>query len=241
MAELIASRGHLTISELAKHFQVSSPTVRRDLTVLAHAGVAARTHGGVMAPGRAGGIEPLFMEKLRVRQALKARIGRAAAGRIKDGSIVLLDSGTTALSVARALARRKVSIITMDLKAAEAAAEGETKVALVGGQVRNGYYSLVGGWALRAVSDLKCDVFIMAADAIDPNGVSNSTSEEAEVKRAAVASSLRTILVADHSKLNRRDRVSVCSLDAIDLLVTDRKASARIDAYRSLIAEIDLQ
>jgi DeoR/GlpR family transcriptional regulator of sugar metabolism len=240
MAELIAARGQMTVGELIEHFAISGPTARRDLEVLSRAGLAARTHGGVLAPGKGGPSEPLFMEKLRVHQAAKARIGAAAARRLEDGQRVLVDSGTTTLAAARALAGRPMHVFAMDLKIAEAAAAGQTRVSLLGGEVRNGYYSVVGEWALRALSELSCDIFLLAADAVDPEGISNSTAEEAEVKRCGITRAARTILLADHSKFGRRAPVPVCGLDAVDLLVTDRAAAARLEPYRPLIERVEL-
>ena len=240
MAELIAARGQVTVGELIDHFGISGPTARRDLEVLSRAGLAARTHGGALAPGKGGPSEPLFMEKLRVHQAAKARIGLAAARHLKNDQRVLLDSGTTTLAAARALAGRPMHVFAMDLKIAEAAAAGETRVSLLGGEVRNGYYSLVGEWTLRVLSDLSCDIFLLAADAVDPDGISNSTAEEAEVKRSGITCAARTILLADHSKFGRRAPVPVCSLDAIDLLITDRTAAVRLESYRSLLKLFEL-
>lgn len=240
LAELIAVRGQVSIGEVIAHFDVSGPTARRDLAHLSRAGLAVRTHGGVVAPGREGSIEPLFMEKLRVHQAVKARIGAAAAALVENGQTVLLDSGTTALAVARNLAGRPLSVVTMDLKVAEAAATGETDVSILGGRVRNGYFSLVGDWTARTFAGLRCDVFFLAADAVDEDGVSNVTPEEAEVKRAALASAARTILIADHSKFGRREPFPVCRPDEIERLITDRKAAADAARYRSHFKTIAL-
>jgi DeoR/GlpR family transcriptional regulator of sugar metabolism len=51
--------------------------------------------------------------------------------------------------------------------------------------------------------------------------VSNSTVEEAAVKRLAKAASRETILVADHSKFGRRAMATVCALPEVDRLITD--------------------
>jgi DeoR/GlpR family transcriptional regulator of sugar metabolism len=171
---------------------------------------------------------------------VKTRIGLAAVRHLEDGQRVLIDSGTTTLAAARALAGRPLHVFAMDLKIAEAAAAGETRVSLLGGEVRNGYYSLVGEWTLRALSELSCDIFLMAADAVDPDGISNSTAEEAEVKRRGISRAARTILLADHSKLGRRAPADVCGLDAIDLFITDRTAAIRLEPYRSLFKRCEL-
>ena len=56
---------------------------------------------------------------------------------------------------------------------------------------------------------------------------------------ATAAGEQRTVLLADHSKLDRQSLVPVCALDAIDLLITDRRASVRLGPYRTLIRNIE--
>lgn len=240
MAGLIAERGSLTVAELARHFDASEPTIRRDLALLEQAGLAARTHGGVVAPRSGEAMEPLFLEKLRVQQGAKKRIGKAAAAHLGDSRSILLDSGTTVLALAQELAGRAIGIVALDLKVAEAAAVGATQVHLPAGQVRNGYFSIVGAPAVEAISGYTFDIFFMAADAIDRDGVSNSTRDEADLKLAAISRARRTILLADRSKLDHRALVPVCPLDRISRLITDKGAAPRVAAYRDAIEEIEL-
>lgn len=240
MAGLIAERGSLTVAQLARHFDASEPTIRRDLALLEQAGLAARTHGGVVAPRKGEAIEPLFLEKLRVQQGAKKRIGRAAAAHVGKNRSILLDSGTTMLALAQELAGRAISIVALDLKVAEAAAVGATQVHMPAGQVRNGYFSIVGTPAIEAISGFTFDLFFMAADAIDSDGISNSTRDEADVKLAAISRAGQTILLADHTKLGRRALVPVCPLDSISRLITDTGAARAVAPYRDRIADIEI-
>ncbi|HET8728684.1 MAG TPA: DeoR/GlpR family DNA-binding transcription regulator, partial [Alphaproteobacteria bacterium] len=182
--DLVVERKMLSTGELATLLNISLPTVRRDLSVLQQAGLVARTHGGVVAQRMGEAMaEPLFLEKLRLQQNLKQRIGAAAAAMVENNQVVLIDSGTTGLALARELAGRPVTVVALDLKVAEAAASGVTEVLLVGGRVRNGYYSLVGSWTIDALKGIRADVLFLGADAIDETGVTNSTLDETEVKR----------------------------------------------------------
>jgi DeoR/GlpR family transcriptional regulator of sugar metabolism len=238
MAQLISDRGQMAIGELMSYFATSAPTVRRDLTVLEQAGLVLRTHGGVVAPDAAGVAEPMFMEKLRLHQGEKRRIAAAAAELVRDRQSILLDSGTTCLALARKLSGRAVTVVTMDMKVAEAAAVGATDVHLLGGRLRNGLYSLVGRWALEALERINCDFFFMSADAIDRSGISNSIEEEADLKRVAMRRTKETVVIADHSKLDRRSFANVCRLGDIDRLITDRNAVSRVEKYRDFIPDI---
>jgi DeoR/GlpR family transcriptional regulator of sugar metabolism len=236
MYDLVVEHRRLSTSELAGLLDISLPTIRRDLTVLEQAGLISRTHGGVMAQGAGDIAEPLFLEKLRLRQNLKRRIADKAAAMVEDGDVVILDSGTTALAIARLLAGRPVAVVALDLKVAEAAAVGATDVRIVGGRLRNGYFSITGEGVAAELAGLRADLFFLSADAIDEDGVSNTTVEEADVKRAALTAARRSVLVADHSKLGQRGPVPVCGLAAVEGFITDRTADGRIDPYRRLVA-----
>jgi DeoR/GlpR family transcriptional regulator of sugar metabolism len=239
MIDLIIELKRVGTTELASRMGISLATIRRDLTVLEQAGLVSRTHGGVVARGIGESTtEPLFLEKLRVRQNLKQRIGAAAAETVENGKVVILDSGTTTLAIARSLAGRPVTVLTFDLKVAEAAATGSTEVHVVGGRVRNGFYSIVGAAAEEAMNGIRADLFFMAADAVDETGVTNSTLDEAQVKRVAIARAGRTTLVADHSKLNTRSFAPVCPLDAVSLLITDHGAEPLLAPYRGKFTDI---
>lgn len=239
MIDLIIELKRVGTTELASRMGISLATIRRDLTVLEQAGLVSRTYGGVVARGVGeSAAEPLFLEKLRVRQNLKQRIAAAAAATVENGKVVILDSGTTTLAVARALAGRPVTVVTFDLKVAEAAAAGSTEVHIIGGRIRNDFYSIVGPAVAMSMKNIRADVFFMSADAIDVAGVTNSTLEEAAVKRVAIARAARTTLLADHSKLNTRSFTPVCPLEAVALFITDHGAEPLLEPYRGKFANI---
>ncbi|WP_025029905.1 DeoR/GlpR family DNA-binding transcription regulator [Nitratireductor aquibiodomus] len=241
MIDVIIERKRVSNADLSAILDISLPTVRRDLAVLEQAGVVTRTHGGVVARGVGeDATEPLFLEKVRQNQNLKQRIGQAAAAKVLDGQVVLLDSGTTALATAHALAGRRVTIVAIDLKVAEAASVGATEVHIVGGRVRNGYFSLVGNWAKEALSSIRADICFLAADAVDHDGITTATFEEAETKQKAIQRAKRIVVITDHGKFGKRAFAQVCGLDAIDELITDRGGADLVASYRPLIPAITL-
>lgn len=240
MFALIKERKAIGTAELAELIDASVPTVRRDLSALEAAGLVLRTHGGVVAQDVAqeSELEPLFFDKLRTRQALKQRIAAAAAELVPDGATIIIDSGTTGLALARQLAGRPVTIVALDLKVAEAAAVGATEVLLLGGRVRNGLFNVTGTWATDLLQDITADMFFLGADAVDGDRITNSTIDEAAVKKIAIERSLRTVLIADHSKLNQRKFVPVCDIERIDVFVTDEASQPLVADYESKFKQI---
>jgi len=98
----LATDGHISVEEMAARFAVSRETIRRDLKALAGLGQLAIVHGG--ATRRSD--EPALAVRREDNPLGKAAIGRAAARLVEDGMVVLLDSGSTTLAVAQALAAR---------------------------------------------------------------------------------------------------------------------------------------
>jgi DeoR/GlpR family transcriptional regulator of sugar metabolism len=88
--------------DLARQFGVSTVTIRRNLAELEQAGLVKRVHGGVQATARPGQVAQ-YNARLLENVFAKRAIGAAAAGLIRPGDTLLLDSGTTVLEVARAI------------------------------------------------------------------------------------------------------------------------------------------
>ena len=93
---------------------------------------------------------------------------------------------------------------------------------LLGGRVRSNSFSITGPWTEEQLRNLRADVFLMGAHAVDERGVSNAVIEEAMVKKLAVEVSHKTIVLADHSKFGWRAMTQVCALDHVQQIVTDR-------------------
>ena len=95
-------RPHVRISDLAARFNVSTETVRRDVDTLSDEGLIARAHGGVSAATQ--GHYPSLDERESARIDERERIGRRAAELVGEGETVMIDSGSTTIQMARALA-----------------------------------------------------------------------------------------------------------------------------------------
>ncbi|WP_022799041.1 DeoR/GlpR family DNA-binding transcription regulator [Thermus islandicus] len=217
LLHLIHHYGALSTRDLAERLGVSQATVRRDLALLARQGLLQRAHGGALFMEA----EPPYVQKIARNLRIKEAIARRAATLVPDGATVVLDSGTTALALARFLAGRPLRVVALDLPVAQAAAQGRTEVLVVGGLVRNGFYSVVGPWTEELLDYVRADLFFMGADAFDLEGVTNHTFEEAAVKRKAMAVSQRTVLLSDKSKWGKRAPAFVAPLSALERVITD--------------------
>lgn len=232
--DLLGSQEAADVSSLASAFGVSAATIRRDLQQLEESGLLQRTHGGAVASGSTA-FEPLHAVKAQERQAEKNAIAREAAALVEDGDVIVLDSGSTTLALARLLKRHhNLTVITADLKVAlELADAPGVETILVGGQVRPGLYSIVGPTAEQNLANFRANHAFLGADAIDLEaGISNATMLEVGVKRQVIKTAPNVVLLADHSKFERTSLVRVAELDAFDQIITDDGlASSIVDRY----------
>jgi DeoR/GlpR family transcriptional regulator of sugar metabolism len=241
--QLLEQQGEVSVSNISLSAGVSEMTIRRDLDALAQDGLLKRVHGGAIGVVSRS-YEPPFAARIERNFELKRKIGEAAASLVGDGETLILDVGTTVLETARALrSRHNLTVLTASIRAMDLLAGGEgIQLMSTGGVVRRGEMSLVGDLAERAFDDLRFDSFVMGVGGIDlKEGLTEFNPEDARVKKHALMSARRCIVVADHTKLGKIAFSRIAPLDRVDVLVTDRRADSEIlDGFRSVDVEVVL-
>lgn len=219
--QLMESGQPVKVGDLSQKFGVSESTIRRDLQELENVGLIQRTHGGAISVQ--ANFELSYQEKEIRYLEEKQRIAKAAVEMVKDGETVLLDAGTTTLQIAFALRGKAITVATNSMDIAQVFTEDpQVEVIVLGGSLRKGIHSLVGFLTNEMLSKLHFDKIFLAANAVDLDlGVSTPNIMEAETKRHMVKAGKEVILVVDHSKLWEKAMCKICSLNEIDLLLTD--------------------
>ena len=93
--DLLTHHGRVLVTELARQFDTSQVTIRKDLEILHAHGLVHRTHGGAL-PSRNGALEdPTLREKEKLHHQEKLRIAQGAVEKVKEGQVLILDSGTS--------------------------------------------------------------------------------------------------------------------------------------------------
>src|SRR5262245_2730886 len=206
------------VVDLARRFEVSEMTVRRDLARLARDGKLTRVHGGAVVDP-----EPPFAETAVERLAEKRRVGRAASDLVADGQSVLIDVGTTTLELARQLRGRNLTVVTSSIAVVEELLpDPAVELVVLGGVVRRNYLSLVGMLAEDALRQLSADVAFLGASAIREDlSVMDTTMVEVPIKRGMIAAARRSVLLVDAAKFRMNGSVRICGADELDAVVTD--------------------
>jgi DeoR family transcriptional regulator of aga operon len=220
---ILSRDGRVLVKELADRFSTSPVTIRNDLEVLHDRGLAHRTHGGALPVQEGALLDPSLTEKEKLHGKEKQRIGEAAARLVREGESVVLDSGTTATAVARALRDfHQLTIITNAVNIAMELAGTSIEVILTGGTMRERSFSLVGPLAEETLRRLSADVLFLGVDGFDVHfGLTTPNLLEAKVNRVMMEISRQTVVVCDSSKFGRRSLSLIAPTSAVHRTITD--------------------
>lgn len=167
-------------------------------------------------------LESYFDEKLFKNMDKKFKIAQRAVEMIPERGVVVLDSGTTALQIAKLLKYKSdLVIITNSLIAAQALENSRNKVFLTGGELRTKSMSFVGGWAIDAINSVQADIAFIGCDGFNEDGPCTISYRELEVKKRILENSKEVVLVTDSSKFNLKGLYRFGTFDKFSCLITD--------------------
>ena len=217
------TQGRVMVEDLARRFEVSAQTIRKDLNDLCDHRSLTRIHGGAII---ASGVENLAYEARRfVAAEEKKAIGAAAAAQIPNGCSLFINIGTTTEEVARALLNhRDLRIITNNLNVASIMSQNENfEVIIAGGVVRSRDQGIVGETTIDFLDQFKVDFGVIGISGIDADGsLLDFDHREVRASKCIIANSRQVFLVADHSKFGRNAMVRLGTMLDLDAFYTDR-------------------
>jgi DeoR family fructose operon transcriptional repressor len=242
IARLVSQRGRMSVNQLAREYDVTTETVRRDLSTLERMGLVRRVHGGVVPPSSLSLIEAGLRERDQVNTDSKERIARAALELLPPpGGTVLLDAGTTTARLASLLPPdHELTVVTHGVPiAARLAGQRQIDLRLLPGRVRRTTQAAVGADTVEVLSHLRVDVAFLGTNGVTAeHGLTTPDPDEAAVKRALIASGRRVVALADASKFGVETAVRFAAPGEIDVLVTDSDVSP---TYRRALAKAGIE
>lgn len=217
--------GEIDVDDLARRFDVSASTVRRDLQHLSRNNAVRRTYGGAILTEHPA--ETTLEQRLAVKGKEKQAIARAAIDLIADGDTLILDAGSTVAAFGRLLLARRLRIITNNLALLPFLAKAPAiELVVLGGALRTTSMSTMGPLAHDALRRMTADRAIMSADGVvNGRGLCEADLEQVALKSLMMEQSKEIIVLADAGKLGRAEQVAWAPLPPRWTLVTDAGAS----------------
>ena len=223
--ELLIQHNSILVTDLATHLNVSSVTIRKDLTDLEREKKLYRNHGKAIL------IDPYIdnrnvseKEKLYVEE--KKLIGMKAASLITPKDSILIASGTTMHALARSIVPAdELTVITASMEVSNIlASEKNIYIIQLGGILRHSSLSVVGKYAENILADFSCSKLFIGVDGIDLDfGITTTNMMEASLNRVMMQTAQKTIVLADSSKFGRRGFSKIADMEDVDHIITDSR------------------
>jgi DeoR/GlpR family transcriptional regulator of sugar metabolism len=234
LLEALRTHGKVRVEDASTLFGVSPDTIRRDLNGLVRAGIAIRTHGGALIMTKPANT----VAEDKTGSDPRSTIGKTAASLVKENNLVLFDSGSTSLEVAKNVPAGLAFIaVTNNLSVAETLARRPgTTVIIASGRILKNSMSIVGGEVLPFLRSVHADLCFLGACSIGLEfGVGAIEADELPIKQQMIASSAKVIALAANEKFSAAAAFSVCPLSAVDSIITDQNPpQSLLDSYQAI-------
>ncbi len=237
--EHLARTGRVLAVDLAKQFDISEDTARRDLRELAAAGLCQRVYGGALPLSTASGT---IVQREGEQTGRKAALGRAGAALVaramQPREVLFLDAGSTNLAVARALPPDlHITVVTNAPHVAAALASlAGIELIMIGGRVDARCGAALGTRALRDLGAIRIDLALLGACAVDAAaGLAAFDLEDAEFKRAAAQAAAMVATTATNEKLGTSAPFRIIPAPRLTHLVVEADApSALVEPFQAI-------
>ncbi|MCL5070114.1 MAG: DeoR/GlpR family DNA-binding transcription regulator [Actinobacteria bacterium] len=246
--KIITKNNSISVISLAKLFNVSEITVRRDLQKLEKDGFLDKVHGGAIARCIKTEYDPVYLEDIKLNKDKKEKIAKEAVKEINDGDAVIIESGTTCLELVYNLTnKRNLAVFTASVPLAYelwkvSLNRNDLEVNICGGLIEAKSNTLIGSQAVQFFQNINADVAFIGAVAIsiDKGILTTHSQMDADVIRSIANNSKRKILLADSSKFKKRAHISILPLTIFNKIITDKGIDKEV-ADKIINLGIDLE
>ncbi|WP_250528122.1 DeoR/GlpR family DNA-binding transcription regulator [Caballeronia sp. GAWG2-1] len=225
IVELVRKRGEVSVEELSQAFDVSSVTIRSDLTYLEQQRYLLRSFGKARYLVQKTGDDILVpASDGATRKASETMIARIAAEAVGDHEALLLGAGEIIHKIIPFLSdRANLSLLVQDVAVAGMAQRFlHCELLLTGGQLEHGATAMTGPDAEASVARHSLDLCILQASGFDRDGnLLAADPAQARVAQAARRTAKRTVVVAYQPLLDERNGEVFASVAEIDTLIMD--------------------
>ena len=219
---ILKDREYVTVEEFSKVLGVSTVTIRTDLSALESEGSLIRTHGGAMKSEKKSK-QRFISNTMSENELEKKEIALKASSLIKDGSTIIIDSGSTTIHLAENLKDKKITVVTNNILAQDILKNEESvNLIVLGGTLRRASMGTIGPIANNAVKSMNVDIFFLGAAAYNQEIISSYDVIEVELKKNMIHSADKVVLLADSSKYGKKAFSTISSWDLIDTFITDK-------------------
>ncbi|MDO6693333.1 DeoR/GlpR family DNA-binding transcription regulator [Aliiglaciecola sp. 3_MG-2023] len=235
LLELLAEMGYASVPVLSNKLKASEATIRRDITKLSKRKALTKIRGGAQSNNVSSQIHErrhlkgsVFLADTEQNKDIKALIAEKAVSLCEEGESIIINGGSSTFMMKDALASRHLNILTNSFALAQELADNsDNQVTLPGGELYRKQSIILSSFENDGISNYHGSKMFMGTPAIGEFGLMETDpmlvlSEQKLLKQAD-----QLIVLADSSKIGKRSSLILCSLDKVNILITDNKVEPR--------------
>ncbi|MDO4555679.1 MAG: DeoR/GlpR family DNA-binding transcription regulator [Lachnospiraceae bacterium] len=219
--EIMEAQPEVKVEELAKTFEVSPITIRRDLQYLEDNKKLVRFYGGASVKKK----EEQIQDEVKLYRTL---IARYAATLVEDGDTIFINTSSNALGMLEYIDKQNVTVITNNGRAINKEHKDGINVILTGGELRYPKEAMVGDFAIRNLQTVYAKKSFVGCSGISEEcGMTTEIANEVNINELMINNALKeTYILADHTKIGKNSSFISCTIEKIGNLITDELAPA---------------
>lgn len=234
----VALHSRILLTDIAADLNVSIDTIRRDVKELDKKKKLKKVHGGAVSLGFVSHNPVTDIYALKEKQL----IAKKAVSFIKDGSVILIDGGTTCMEFVRQISPKiKFTCFTLSLPVAlEMMNKPNAEVIFIGGKIFKDAQLAIGANAINNLSQIRVDYSFIGTGYVDPVfGLTEFDWDVVQLKKAVIDASKRTILLCISEKINSQQRFKTADINTINTIVTELDPlDKKLDSFRNYDIQI---
>lgn len=236
ICSLLDRDGRVTVSELAKLFDVTEDCIRKDLKILAADGKCRRVYGGATR------IENLqernINNRLNLYQPEKQAIAEKALRYIEPRQTIYLDISSTNVQLARLIANSGIecTVVSPMVDILDSLAKSpNVKAICPGGTMHSELNSFLGAISLEGISRFRFEAAFMGTYGVDIDAQEFTTydTDDGLLKIAAIERAGKSFMLCESRKFSGIGSYHFASFDQFDALIcetTDTPAATQVKA-----------
>ncbi len=225
--EILQAEKTVEVGELAKQFDVSAMTIRRDLALFERQGLVTTNYGGAYI-NQGTAIEPSFSLKAGQMLQNKKNIARIASEMVKNGDSIIIDCGTTTLQLASYIQDKRITVITNSWAVVNyLQSNNKIKLILAPGEYNETSAGVLSNMTIEFYQKFNADIVFMGTQGFDvEKGATVPGIEDAGVKSALLNAGKKRVLMVNNEKFGDNYLIKYADARNFDCIITDSGTKA---------------
>lgn len=234
IVELVNQDGSVLVKELAKKFEVTEDSIRKDLTTLQKKGLLKKTYGGaIRARTKIAAKDIVASRRVGKNQKDKIEIAKKALQVIEEGDLVYLDLSTSNLELARLLIQsgKEVTVVSNMVEILLLYTNHSSrKFVFVGGNLNRQGDAFSGALTNQQLSSFRFDKAFMGLEGVDLESgeIYNFSVEDALTKEFVLQRAKKSYMMFETRKFEMEGNYAYAKLEDFTGIILEKEVSEEI-------------